>query len=97
MPDTTLTLTFSPEEYIELKRISELFDTPVEELAHNAIGQLLYQKKMVASPDTEASNTPQVTQLEGIWKDVPLDIQNKDIRRIRRHLSKAIEKRLRKA
>lgn len=32
-------------------------------------------------------------RLGGLWKDVPLDISNRDIRNLRRHLSRRVLKR----
>ncbi len=68
-----------------------------------ATKQKIYQALQTLPPDALAQvermvrglqgETKPPLRLGGIWKDIPFDITNQDIRKLRRHLSRRILKR----
>ena len=66
MSNKPFTSIFSPEEYAELERVSELLNTPLEEIVRDAVEQLLRQRKLTDLPDAKQSDALQVIKLEGL-------------------------------
>ncbi len=65
---------------------------PIVEAQDSWKRQLLWDTgKERASTDQESSK--HVVKSEGLWKDIPFDVSDEDIREVRRELSEAIRRR----
>ena len=53
--------------------------------------EFLYSKEQAASPLNK-----EVVKLEGLWKNVPFDITDEDIRQLRRNFTQQLQRRLEK-
>lgn len=80
---------FSPEQakYRVMEKLSDLSPKALNELLV-FIDFLYFREQAADSPDKKT------IKLEGIWKDVPFDITDDDIRQVRHELTQQLRKRL---